>query len=86
MCAQLPTGARGLNFDLRFIYFFHIVIQNSSVNSVESDLLFCNHLEEEEKAGCLAIVVVQMYCYYKCSPALPHSAVGWSAVCDCGNS
>ena len=24
-----------------------------------------------------------MYCYYKCSVALPHGAVGWSAVCDC---
>ena len=45
---------------------------------------FCNHLEEEEKAGCFAIVVLQMNCYYKCSVALPHGAVGWSAVCDCG--
>ena len=44
---------------------------------------FCNHLEEEEKAGCLAIIVLQMYCYYKCSVALPHGGVGWSAVCDC---
>ena len=25
-----------------------------------------------------------MYCYYKCSVALPHGAAGWSAVCDCG--
>ena len=23
-----------------------------------------------------------MYCYYKCSVALPHGDVGWSAVCD----
>ena len=46
----------------------------------------CNHLEEEEKAGCFAINVLQMYCYYKCSTALPHCAVGWSAVCDCGIS
>ena len=45
---------------------------------------FCNHLEEEEKAGCFASIVLQMYCYYKWSVALPHSAVGWSAVCDCG--
>ena len=44
------------------------------------------HLEEEEKAGCIAIVVLQMYCYYKFSVALPHGAVGWSAVCDCGIS
>ena len=27
-----------------------------------------------------------MYCYYKCSVAVPHGAVGWSAVCDCGIS
>ena len=25
----------------------------------------------------------QMYCYYKCSVALPHDAVGWSAVGGC---
>ena len=47
---------------------------------------FCNHLEEEEKAGYLAIIVLQMYCYYICPVALPHGAVGWSAVCDCGIS
>ena len=27
-----------------------------------------------------------MYCYCKCSLALLHGAVGWSAVCDCGIS
>ena len=47
-------------------------------------LLCCNDLEEEEKAGRFTIIVLQMYCYYKCSVALPHSAVGWSIVCDCG--
>ena len=47
---------------------------------------FCNHLEEEETAGCFAIIVLQKYCYYKCSVALPRGAVGWSAVCDCGIS
>ena len=25
------------------------------------------HLEEEEKAGCFAFIVLQMYCYYTCS-------------------
>ena len=34
---------------------------------------FCNHLKGEEKAGCFAIIVLHMYCYYKCSMALPHS-------------
>ena len=44
--------------------------------------LFCvlsSHLDEEERAGCLS-------CYCKCYVALPHDAVGWSAVCDCGIS
>ena len=47
---------------------------------------FCNHIEEEEKADCFDIIVLQMYCYYKCSVTLPHGAVGWSALCDCGIS
>ena len=34
----------------------------------------------------LLIISLQMYCYYKCSVALPHGAMGWSAVCDCGIS
>ena len=29
-----------------------------------------------EKTGCVVIIVLQMYCYYKCSVALPHGAVG----------
>ena len=50
-------------------------------------ILVCNLLEEEEKAGCFAIIVLQMYCYYNYSVALPHGTVGWSAVvCDCGIS
>ena len=47
---------------------------------------FCNNLEEEENAGSFAIIVLQIYCYYKCSVTLPHGAKGWSAVCDCGIS
>ena len=43
-------------------------------------------LEEEEKAGCFAFKVLQVSCYCKCSVALPHGTVGWSAVCDCGIS
>ena len=37
-------------------------------------------------AGCFAFIVFWMSFYYKCPVALPHSAVGWSAVCDCGIS
>ena len=45
-----------------------------------------NHMEEEEKPGCFAIIVLQMYCYYKCSVTLPHDTVGRCTVCDCGIS
>ena len=41
---------------------------------------------KKEKVGCFAVIVLPMYCYYKCSVALPHGPVGWSAVCDCGIS
>ena len=41
-------------------------------------ILVLQTIEEEEKAGCFAIIVLQMYCDYKCSLALPHGAVGWS--------
>ena len=40
--------------------------------------------DEEERAGCLAFIVFRMSC--KCSVALPHDAVGWSVVCNCGIS
>ena len=54
---------------------------------VLSPFYFCNHLEEEEKAGCFATIVSQMYCYYKCSVAIPRHALSWFAVCDdCGIS
>ena len=48
--------------------------------------LFCNHLDENERAGCFAFVVFWMSCYSKRSVDHPRGAVGWSAVCDCGIS
>ena len=45
-----------------------------------------NDLDEEEEAGCFAFIVFWVSCYCKCPVALPHGAVGWSAVCDCGIS
>ena len=47
--------------------------------------LVVNHPEEGERAGCIAILS------YGCLVTvnvlrLPHSAVGWSALCDCGIS
>ena len=46
---------------------------------------FCNHLKEEEKAGCFAIVVLPMYSFMGVV-ALPHGALDLSAVCDFGFS
>ena len=48
--------------------------------------LFCNHLAGEERAGCFTLVVFLKYCDCYCCVALPHGAVCWSAVCDCGIS
>ena len=40
-------------------------------------------INKKERAGCFAFIVFGMSCYCKCPVALPHGAVGWSAVCDC---
>ena len=44
---------------------------------------FCNHLDGKERAGCFTLTVFLMYCDSQWSVALPHGAVGWSAVYDC---
>ena len=49
-------------------------------------VLFYNHLDGEERARCFAFNVFLMSCDSQRYVALPHSAVGWSAVCDCGIS
>ena len=43
---------------------------------------FCNHLDGEERAGCLTVFDFLMSCDCCCSVALPR----WSAVCDPGIS
>ena len=40
----------------------------------------------KKERGCFTFIVFLMSCYCKCPVALPHCAVGWSAVCDCGIS
>ena len=45
---------------------------------------FCNHLDGEERAGCFALFVFLVS--HDCCVALPGSAAGLSAVCDCGIS
>ena len=47
---------------------------------------FCNHIDGEESADCFTLTVFLMSCDSQCSVALPHGAVGWSEVCDCGIS
>ena len=46
--------------------------------------LFCNHLDEldEKRADCFNFIDFCM----SCPVALPHGAVGWSIVCNCGIS
>ena len=36
-----------------------------------------------KRAGCSVFIAFRMSCYCKCPVALPHGAVGGSAVCDC---
>ena len=43
-----------------------------------------NHLDGEERAGCFTLFVFLVSCDCYCSVALPHGAVDWSAVSDCG--
>ena len=45
--------------------------------------LFCNYHDGEERAGCFILFVFLMSCFCYCSVALPHGAMGLSAVCDC---
>ena len=45
-------------------------------------VLFCNHFEGDEKAGCFAIPVFLMSSSSKRSLAVPRSVMGGSAACD----
>ena len=39
-----------------------------------------------KRARCFTLIVFLVCCDFKCYLALPHGALGWSAVCDCGIS
>ena len=48
---------------------------------------FCNHLAEEEKAGCFILIVLLLALLIVFGAlSLPHSVVSWAAVCNCGIS
>ena len=34
--------------------------------------------------SCFTLIVFLIYCDCLCSVLLPHDAVGWYVVCDCG--
>ena len=70
---MLPIGCGG---SLSLFYCAYLCVISS----------FYDHLEEKKRAGCFAFIVLRMSCYCKCSLTLPHGAVGWCAVCDCGIS
>ena len=38
----------------------------------------------KERAGCFTLFVFQVSCEFYCTVTLPHGAMGWSALCDCG--
>ena len=40
--------------------------------------------KERRRAGCFTLTVFLMSCDSQCSVVLPHGALGWTAVCDCG--
>ena len=70
------------------------IVSESSVLSLFCYALLCVHssfeiiLKRKRKLVALLVynIVLQIFCYCKISVALPHGAVGLSAVCDCGIS
>ena len=43
----------------------------------------CNHLTEEEKAGCFISIIFFLSCECLCTVSLPLGAMGLTVVCDC---
>ena len=46
--------------------------------------LISTDLDWEERAGCFTLFTFLVSC--DCYVALPHGALGWYVVCDCGIS
>ena len=66
----------------KYCCIIHIQIQEicNFGRNISSSAPDFNHLEEEEKAGCFAIIVLQMYCYNKCSDLWLFLTVLWVGV------
>ena len=42
---------------------------------------YCNHLAEEERAGCFAVILFSLLCVGLCSSvSLPCGTMGWSVI------
>ena len=46
--------------------------------------LICNHLSDDEKAGCFAFLVFLLSCNCLFSVSHPKGSIGLSAACNCG--
>ena len=67
------------------------IFQNNSVFNTIADIIMMGPTSTDpilvdRMRVIFAFIVFLMSCYFKCSVALPQSALGWSAVCDCGIS
>ena len=70
----LPLVCGSSVFGLRFV--MHNLVS----------FLVSNHLDEDARAGCFAIIVFLTSFVCMCPAVLSHGAVGWSALCDFGFS
>ena len=86
--ASLPSRAEVLllllNWKLLLTLFVGALVFRAVLSGLSS-LAFLL-MGKRERAGCLTFIVFLVSCDCKCSVALPHVAVGWSAKCDCSIS
>ena len=78
MCVTLPNPEDPdvMSHDGAFRQGLQCLIKQKQTSETEIQFL----------SGCFSLTVFLMSCDNQCSVALSHSAMGWSAVCDCGIS
>ena len=67
LCLFLIMGWSVVCDSAAFPCHFHLCLRKKDLRTIETYILksFEDQLEGEEKAGCFAIIALQMYCYYK---------------------